>query len=95
MIARPLESAECIIRGRFSESRCIHKQRKSTRVMLAEKSPALTTVNSVLAPRIDSAYSSGSVKLRTALDGILYPSTFSDDVYHCVLITKMPRESAL
>jgi len=69
-LARPGTWAEWMIRGRLSANRCIHKQCKSMRVSLAWKSPRAATVSSTSPPRIAAAYSSGSVKVRTALEGI-------------------------
>lgn len=48
------------------------------RISFALKSPRRVTVRSAVVARIDAAYSSGSVKAWTALDGILSPSLSSE-----------------
>src|SRR6516162_9579504 len=69
-ISRMLDSAECLIRARSSECRCIHRRCRSIRMSFAVKRPRPVTVSSALVARVDAAYSSGSEKVRTALEGI-------------------------
>ena len=55
MMARPVILAECVIRGRLSENRCIHRRCRSIRVTLAVKCPRPMTVSSALVLRITDA----------------------------------------
>src|SRR5215471_5259571 len=70
MMARPATLAECLIRARSSECRCIHSRCRSIRMSFAVKRPRPVTVSSALVARVDAAYSSGSEKLCTVLNGI-------------------------
>src|ERR1700730_4753265 len=81
IMVRPVILAECLTRGRLSENRSIHRRWRSIRVAFAINCPRPVIVRSALVAGNTAAYSSGSVKVWTALEVIPGPPSANQSLY--------------